>query len=66
MVFKRSEGLLDLYNSLNKSHHDNPDDLEIATLEFEGIPKLLQQKHVGARTFPFCEAVSEVYRAAQD
>mgnify|MGYP001137306341 FL=1 len=33
MVFKRPEDLLDLYNGLNKSHYDNPDDLEITTLE---------------------------------
>ncbi|MDC7291238.1 hypothetical protein NXH76_25970 [Blautia schinkii] len=33
MVFRDKEKLLSLYNALNHSHYDNPDDLEIVTLE---------------------------------
>ncbi len=32
-VFQDKKDLLDLYNALNGSHYDNPDDLEITTLE---------------------------------
>lgn len=33
LIFKRKEDLLELYNAVNGSHYDNPDDLEITTLD---------------------------------
>lgn len=33
MIFKSREALLSLYNAINKSGYENPDDLEITTLE---------------------------------
>lgn len=33
MVFKSREALLSLYNAINKSHYENPEDLEITTIE---------------------------------
>ncbi len=32
-VFQDKKDLLTLYNALNHTHHENPDDLEITTLE---------------------------------
>lgn len=33
MIFKSREALLSLYNAINKSHYENPEDLEITTIE---------------------------------
>ena len=33
MLFREKENLLSLYNAVNHSDYDNPDDLEIVTLE---------------------------------
>ena len=32
-VFREKKALLELYNALNHTHYDNPDELEVTTIE---------------------------------